>query len=399
MVATVKEAIHPAQAVAGVQAKAADRLLFVDHLRVYLTILVLLHHLMITYAGSGSWIYMEERADTITQGIGGWFCFVNQSYFMGLFLLIAAYFVPGSYDRKGTARFLKDRFIRLGIPLAVYSWIINPLLVYGVLFVTQGFHPSFFTFYIKTYFSNGYLIGQGPLWFVETLLIFSIIYAVCRQLVKPHQVETAAVSNFPRSRTIVIFAMLLGFASFLVRLVFPVDWNFKPMNLQFPYFAQYIALFIVGSLAYYRNWLLSLPDWIGKRWLVVGLLLILAFPPLALSLSGSEEAEVLFRGGWYWQALFVAIYESLLCMSMCIGLVYAFRHYTHAQRRLAKFLIPNAYTAYLIHAPVIVAVALAIRDVALYPLLKFVLAALIAIPLCFAFSSLIRKLPYTERVL
>ena len=196
-----------------------------------------------------------------------------------------------------------------------------------------------------------------------------------------------------------IFAMLLGFASFLVRLVFPVDWNFKPMNLQFPYFAQYIALFIVGSLAYYRNWLLSLPDWIGKRWLVVGLLLILAFPPLALSLSGSEEAEVLFRGGWYWQALFVAIYESLLCMSMCIGLVYAFRHYTHAQRRLAKFLIPNAYTAYLIHAPVIVAVALAIRDVALYPLLKFVLAALIAIPLCFAFSSLIRKLPYTERVL
>ena len=46
---------------------------------------------------------------------------------MGLFLLISAYFVPGSYDRKGAGRFLKDRLVRLGIPLALYSWVVNPV--------------------------------------------------------------------------------------------------------------------------------------------------------------------------------------------------------------------------------------------------------------------------------
>lgn len=88
----------------------------------FLTILVILHHLMITYAGTGGWYYKEDRQDAAVDALGGWFCSVDQAYFMGLLLLISAYFVPGSYDRKGSARFLKDRLIRLGIPLVVFSW-------------------------------------------------------------------------------------------------------------------------------------------------------------------------------------------------------------------------------------------------------------------------------------
>ncbi len=34
-----------------------------------------------------------------------------------------------------------------------------------------------------------------------------------------------------------------------------------------------------------------------------------------------------------------------------------------------------------------------------YPLLKWGLVALVAVPLCFRLSSLVRKLPYTDRVL
>ena len=74
---------------AGVRTRAG-RLFFVDNIRVFLTILVILHHLMITYAGTGSWTYNENREDLITNALGGWFCATNQSYFMGLFLLISA---------------------------------------------------------------------------------------------------------------------------------------------------------------------------------------------------------------------------------------------------------------------------------------------------------------------
>src|SRR5512132_1518267 len=95
-----------ARPIATTQAATGSRLLFVDNIRVWLTILVILHHLMITYAGTGGWLYKEGRQDLITDALGGWFCATNQAYFMGLFLLISAYFVPGSYDRKGMGRFL-----------------------------------------------------------------------------------------------------------------------------------------------------------------------------------------------------------------------------------------------------------------------------------------------------
>jgi len=37
--------------------------------------------------------------------------------------------------------------------------------------------------------------------------------------------------------------------------------------------------------------------------------------------------------------------------------------------------------------------------VMLYPLLKWVLVSLVALPLCFGIGGLIRKLPYADRVL
>jgi glucans biosynthesis protein C len=390
-------ASRPAVAAEGVQTKAASRLLFVDNMRVFLTILVLLHHTMIIYAGSGSFLYTEGRQDTITSVLGNWFCSVNQAYFMSLFLLISAYFVPGSYDRKGAGHFVKDRLIRLGIPLIVYSWIISPLTWAVINYVTQGQVLPWWRYLPG---AGETLIGNGPLWFVEVLLIFTLVYAAWRRFFRPKPpvppVETD--SRFPGNAAIALFALLTGGGAFLVRLVFPVDWNFSLLNLQFPFFVLYIALFIVGLIAYRRNWLRGLPDAQGKLWLGIAIALILLFVPMAL-IGGAMENDLPFKGGLNWQSMAYAQWEAFLCMGMCIGLIYAFRRYLNRQGRLAKFLVPNAYIAYIIHAQMITATALVLRNVDLYPLLKFGLAVLIAIPLSFVLGNLIRKLPYADRVL
>jgi glucans biosynthesis protein C len=380
------------------QPKAATRLLFVDNIRVFLTILVLLHHLMITYAGTGSWYYTEGKQDFATVALGAWFQATNQAYFMGLFLLISAYFVPGSYDRKGAAHFLKDRLIRLGIPLALYSWIIRPLLIYLDPFSGAG-SVAFWDYFPGKYFDHNALIGAGPLWFIEILLIFSLVYVLWRMVSPGRPSEPAAETPFPGNGIIALFAVLLGLVSFVVRLWLPMMWSFGPLNLQFPFFAQYIALFVVGLIAYRRNWLMKLPETTGRIWLGIGVLMILLFWPLMISGGALSGDLTPFFGGWRWQALMYALWESFVCVGMSIGLIYAFRRFANHQGTLAKFLSPNAYTAYLIHGPIIVVVAYAARDIAIYPLLKWALAALVAVPLCFALSHLIRKLPYTERVL
>jgi surface polysaccharide O-acyltransferase-like enzyme len=353
---------------------------------------------MITYAGTGSWIYTEDRADLATTIAGSIFTTVNQTYFMGLFLLISAFFVPGSYERKGAARFIKDRLIRLGIPLLIYSWFIHPVVLYAALRTTGAVSQSFWELYPRAYFASGYFIGQGPLWFVETLLILALIYVAYRLLLKSHAAPVVE-KPFPSTRAIVGFAALIGLATFIIRIGFPEGSNFKALNLQLPYFPGYIAMFAAGLAAYRNNWFASLPAAVGRRWLWICAILLLIGYPVALILGGALQDDTPFKGGLGWQALFWAFTSAFLGVGLSIGVVSLFKQHANRQGSWGRFLVPAAYAAYLIHAPVIVAVALLLRDLELYPLLKFALAGLISLPLSFGLGSLLRRLPYAGRVL
>ena len=48
---------------------------------------------------------------------------------MGLFFLISGCLSPGSLARKGTAGFLTDRAIRLGLPVLFFGLVLGPLTV------------------------------------------------------------------------------------------------------------------------------------------------------------------------------------------------------------------------------------------------------------------------------
>lgn len=392
------EAIPAAQASTGERVKTARRLVYIDNLRTFLTALVLLHHIMIIYAGSGDWIYNEGRQDLVTQVAGSIFCAVNQAYFMGLFMLISGYFVPGAFDRKGAGRFWKDRLLRLGIPLVVYSWLVNPVFVYWYLAATQGARLPWWDFYTGQYFRMGYWIGSGPLWFVEALLIFTLVYSMWRWISRSRPVRQPAQITFPSNRALALFGLLMGLASFLVRLAFPVDWNFKPLNLQLPFFAQYIAMFAAGLLAYRQGWLEKLPDSAGRRWLLMTGFVLLMYVPGAL-LGGALESDLPYKGGWHWQSLYSSMWEAYLCLGMSISVLYLFQRYASRSGGLAGWFARSAYAAYIIQAPVITAVALLLRELPYHPLLKFAIVSAIAVPLCFGAGDLLRRLPYADKVL
>jgi hypothetical protein len=76
------------------------------------------------------------------------------------------------------------------------------------------------------------------------------------------------------------------------------------------------------------------------------------------ALEGSTEP---FLGGLNWQSLALSLWEQFLCMAMVVGLLVIFRERLNFQGRLAKEMSASAYTVFLIHAPVIVILALALR--------------------------------------
>ena len=156
-----------------------DRLMYIDNIRVFVIVLVILMHLAVTYSGFGSWYYNEGAEIGVAEMIlFGFFQSFLQAFFMGLLFLISGYFVPAAYDRKGFGKFLKDRLIRLVIPGVVYMVIINPLMSYYLADFLGEELPGFLNYYGQYMTSVWVLEGSGPMWFVLTLFLFNLAYAL-----------------------------------------------------------------------------------------------------------------------------------------------------------------------------------------------------------------------------
>jgi len=375
------------------------RLFYIDNLRILLTILVILHHLAIIYGGSGGGMPYREDGEMgmVSSILMTLFLAINQAFFMGFFFMLSSYFGPGSYDRKGAGAYLKDRLKRLGIPLLFYLVVLVPLLKYRVA-LYYGFQGSLGKF-LSQYLKNYRGLDVGPLWFVEALLIFSFFYVLWRLLTKPATTLAPSESKAPNNVAIAGFALVLGLLTFVVRIWLPMGWMFNLLGLQFPFFVQYIALFIVGILAYRRNWFAGLSDAQGKVWALIIPVLVVLFFVLFIAGGALEGNLDPFMGGVHWQSLGFSVWEQFMCLAMVVALLVWFRNKFNRQGPLAKKLSAAAYATYIFHAPVIILLAIALQGIRLDLALKWLLVAPVAVSLSFLVGYAIKKLPLARDIL
>ena len=104
-------------------------------------------------------------------------------------------------------------------------------------------------------------------------------------------------------------------------------------------------------------------------------------------------------GTFSWQSLMTSTWESIACLSIIISLAYVFKNRFDTQGRLIKWMSPNFYAVYILHSLVIVLITIPFLYIPIPTALKFFFVALISVPMCFVISDLIRKIPYTKRVL
>ncbi len=186
--------------------EAGTRLFFVDHLRVALTTLVVLHHLAIMYAANMPFYYEEPAyRDARAAMVLVVFQLLNQAHFMGFFFLLSGYLTPGSFHRKGPTRFLVERFRRLGIPLVVYALVLNPIAWVGVYRMPRELTHITTPFTWQQYPK---LIAMGPMWFVAMLLIIDVGYVAWRLATKNRPLRPKCDSTLPPYR--LIGAAVLG---------------------------------------------------------------------------------------------------------------------------------------------------------------------------------------------
>ena len=373
-------------------AKSGARLFYLDNLRIYLTILVILHHASIAYGGAGDWAVKDPGADVLSRIFLTFFTAVNQSFFMSAFFLLAGFFTPDALERKGAGYFVKDRLIRLGIPILVYTTLIINLnqLLLGVWMRGKPFR------WIFDY-------HPGHLWFLQALLLFAVIYVLYRMGMKRATIKQHLQfysDRFPPNRILALSIVFLTALTFVVRIWFPVGkWVFP--KFQLAHFVHYTFSYCVGILAYRGDWFLRLGRAQARTWGIVALLTLpLFFLPMIFSRALEDDASrAKLLGGLHWQSFTYAAEESIMLIAVLTFLLYFFRERFSGSSPLLRSMAASVYTVYIIHQTLLIAFNVLFLPVDIPTILKFPIVSLIVVPLCFGLAVLVRRIPHAKRVL
>lgn len=351
----------------------STRMAFFDNLRVLMMIMVIVHHVGQAYGPIGAWWPVQEptRAKILAP-----FLMVNRSFGMSLFFMIAGYFTARSCDRSGPAGLVRSRFQRLGVPLLGFSllMILLQVFVFGLL-QTGELGPI-------------WPIDVIHFWFVQQLLLYSLGYALWRGLRRGAAKRTVHPTNPPGYGAILAFAIGLALTTAIVKTWYDTDewlYLFGYIRVAPADLPRDLGLFLVGTVAYRKDWVKRFPARAGRVWLAVGLALAGLWYVYALWLAD----DVVFSDAVW--GLLLPLWESLLCCGMCIGLTVVFRDRVNSQTPLAREMAQSTYAAYMLHVFVVVAFQSLALGLAALPLFKFFLVSLVTVPVSFLLASLIRR--------
>ena len=387
---------------------------FIARLRIFMIIIIIMLHCALPWTGTHWWPVISQNRTATLDG----FMAVFSSCGVGLFFLISAFFHPAMLDRYGSLDFMKKRFVRLGVPLLIYLVCIVPIIMYAYYlnFRNYGYIP-FWRYYFDVYwgFKHQPPNWTGPgwsdqqflqLWFIQHLLIYGILYALWRLLIKRPKTPNTDTQHIdepinPISAHLAIAAYVVALAAayFLIRIRHPLfEWIglFDAIQVEFAMLPQYISLFVIGLIAGRRNWFTRLPASVGYVWLYIGVTLS-AFMYLNLL----QKLIPFTLGGLSSNALAYAVLDALIGTGLSVGLITLFREKLNS--RLSKFsrnLGRNVYCVFIIHVPLVILLHYCLYKSTLPPILLFVFTAAIAVPLSFAVSHyIVRRIPGADSIL
>ncbi len=368
---------------------AKTKIDYIDNLRVLMTVLVILHHTLISYGAPGGWYFTDATTNKWALMIMSMLVATNQSFFMGFFFLLAAYFTEPSYAKKGASRFIADRLKRLGIPLLFYSFILGPVM--NFLIYKYGLHKeATFVQYLGGYDD---WIDFGVLWFVAALLVFTFVYVLLKQVKKT---PFSKLITFPTNTQLFLFATVLGIISYLVRIFFPIGWVLHPLGFQLAHFPQYISLFFLGIVAFRNQWMNHIPYKTGKRWLVIALVLVMIILPLMLLFLNGQFDKVMGNGTW--QSFVVAVWEQLTGISIIVALSGIAKYRWNYTTPLWQGMSRAAFATYIFHPLIVISATLFLLSWQIDPAIKLLIAVPCTITFSFVLGWLITKLPLAKDI-
>ena len=378
------------------QTSTKQRVLFIDQIKALMIALVIAIHVLFAMIIPGAWFGIHIPSDGSTHplfaGISVWLLFFCNSFFMYLLFLVSGYFVPRSVHKKGVARYLKERLLRIGVPL-----LFGLLLINSSSWLLGRLSPTSKTADVpwrELPFNH-----LGVLWFLVVLFTFDLIYCAWVKLRGDHFAINTSVPT-PQLRSWLISAAVLAILELVLATqkelwVFVARLPLGGLETQGSHVFTYAFLFFLGCKASSHRWLERLDPHLVVRWFRFSIAVALSLLTICL--------VVTFNGSLANQFGELLLLANLLNPFIGWGVMgYLLLWFQRNENRFGQWLANagvDSFGAYIIHTLVLVIVLEVIGFSGLNPWL--IAAAGISLGIIISFGAIhqLRRIPAVARVI
>jgi peptidoglycan/LPS O-acetylase OafA/YrhL len=381
-----------------------------DYLRAFITVLVVAVHSVAAYAliipasrPRHSWLAGAPIADSHRLFGFDLFLHFNDNFFMSLMFFVSGLLAWSSLARKGSAIFLRDRVLRLGVPLLLALLLMPP--AYYAAYLVRATNPSFKAFW-REWLSLGFW-PSGPLWFIAMLLAFDALAAAVHRFAPralPRLNHFAAIA-FQRPAVFFAGFMVVSAVAYLpMRIAFGADsWvKFGPFFLQTSRLLHYGLYFGAGGSIGGGDVAHSLvardgrlacrwPPWLlaALAMFAVDAVLIFAILPMAAAKGVAPLLRHVTSG----------LSFVICCGVTSFAMLALFLRLANTRNPVLDSLSRNAYGIYLVHFAFVLWLQYALLPAMLPAAAKA--AAVLALALAASWTTIaaLRRIPAVARVI
>ena len=332
----------------------SKRIHYIDNLRWMTVSLLIVFHAAIAYNtwGEANYIFFKE-----IKPIAAIVSFISP-WFMPLMFLLAGVSARFSLQKRSMGGFIRERFLRLGIPFVFGLLVINPVLSYIADVTHNDYSGNFFehygVFFTKftdlTGYDGGFTLGH--FWFLGVLILVSLLSCVVIKLL-------GEVSGRKKAAVGIVLAVFSAAA---------FDISFLGKRIP-----TYLFVYLLGYYVF------SDRDFVKK-------LAEYKLPITALFLAACTANTVLF--------IFVGKYETVNTVCNYASFVFALpalfcigHDHLDFTGRFSGFSSRISYVFYILHFPIVILCQYFLSRAGLGIIVNFVLTLVICYPLTFALCA------------
>jgi surface polysaccharide O-acyltransferase-like enzyme len=306
------------------------------------------------------------------------------SFPMSALFFLAGYFAPPAYAKRRAHKFIRDKFIRIGIPWITGVIFIAPFFAYASFVKYDGLgEASGLDFVSKWFFGPFY--QQAHYWFLGVLFLFLVIYAAFAGKTKLERHERKRPVAAPIAALFFFSILAYYLASVFIKPA--VEWVNICYILYFQHarFVGYVGLFALGVYGWESEWFKP-GGWSPNptSWGAVGFLSSCLLICWKFFLEGGLAPNV--------NLWLDAILYNVVMISMTIFLAGIFMGTKETQFRTLQNLSQHTYPIYWLHQIILMPAVLFLKPYSVNIFIKWVLACAVTLAVGFMLSKLMSKL-------